>query len=55
MKNTTRKIKDLSPENAAINKSLREATTYARKLAKQTNTRFVVRKTKPKKTARMDK
>jgi hypothetical protein len=50
MKTTTRKIKDLSPENAAINKSLREATTYARKLAKQTNTRFVVRKLTPKKT-----
>ena len=38
----------ISPEKAAITKSLREAAEYAEKLAKQTNTKLIVRKVKTK-------
>ena len=33
----------INPEKAAITKSLREAAKYAKKLAEQTNTKFITR------------
>jgi hypothetical protein len=43
--------KSISRENAAVNKSLKEAAAYAFKLAKQTKTRFVTRKVSTKTVA----
>ncbi|MFO1471770.1 MAG: hypothetical protein U1F27_12130 [Turneriella sp.] len=42
------KIELKSPEKAAITKSLREAAKYAKKLAEQTNTKFITRTLKAK-------
>lgn len=38
----------ISPEKAAITKSLREAAKYAQKLAEQTNTKLITRTAKAK-------
>ena len=42
------KSKLISPEKAAITKSLREAAKYAQKLAEQTKTKLITRKVKAK-------
>jgi hypothetical protein len=51
MKAKKAEAKFMSRENAAINKSLKEAAAYALKLAKQTKTRFVTRQVKSRKAA----
>ena len=48
MKTKKAKSKLLTPEKAAIVKSLREAAKYAKKLAEQTHTKLITRNVRKK-------